>query len=575
MSDQNHFEHLRIHLADINNATANFSKACRIGGGGFGEVYKGELILHSRGQTVAFKRLDRKYGQGDREFRNEILLLSDYKHENIVSLLGFCDESKERILVYEYASRRGRDMYLNNKDLTWPQRLMISIGAACGLAFLHSDVGTQQKVFHRDVKSSNILLDDNWNAKISDFGLSKFAPTNNNISILYTNPVGTVGYCDPLYLETGFLTKESDIYSFGVVLFELVKNACEQHKLNDIVCAHLLHKIGPESLKEFTTIAYQCLMKKREERPSMNEIVEALKKALDYQLSPDKAYNPETILVQRKIYLPRIFNGVLALDSSIMDVGQINDLLKVLPTSEERDMLKGYTGDKEMLGEHGQIMESEKLASIMKEYDQILERTYRGHLNGLWFNNIRFPKEKDIFLLYKEGKEKGAYWFDFDKDLLNLDDASKIDFKELRKNKFAIVKEIEMAQQELNSSANDGGVSPRLYEALKTFLDDAERHPSVTYFFDDVNQDAESLVAYFQGNPKHQSLLEVLGLIVAFMELFKSQHVAFQEAEHERQVEADRIGMEEKFAVEPITLRVFMLLAVAILKTFDCSFKPL
>ncbi|CAI9290749.1 unnamed protein product [Lactuca saligna] len=224
MSDQNHFEHLRIHLADINNATANFSKACRIGGGGFGEVYKGELILHSRGQTVAFKRLDRKYGQGDREFRNEILLLSDYKHENIVSLLGFCDESKERILVYEYASRRGRDMYLNNKDLTWPQRLMISIGAACGLAFLHSDVGTQQKVFHRDVKSSNILLDDNWNAKISDFGLSKFAPTNNNISILYTNPVGTVGYCDPLYLETGFLTKESDIYSFGVVLFELYEH---------------------------------------------------------------------------------------------------------------------------------------------------------------------------------------------------------------------------------------------------------------------------------------------------------------------------------------------------------------
>ncbi|CAI9293519.1 unnamed protein product [Lactuca saligna] len=116
-------------------------------------------------------------------------MLSLYKHDNIVSLLGFCDENDEKILVYEYASRRSLDSYLNKDDLIWIQRLNICIGAARGLAYLHNPFGTQQRVLHRDIKSSNILLDENWNAKISDLGL---------------------------------LTKESDVYSFGVVLFEVL-----------------------------------------------------------------------------------------------------------------------------------------------------------------------------------------------------------------------------------------------------------------------------------------------------------------------------------------------------------------
>ncbi|CAI9271485.1 unnamed protein product [Lactuca saligna] len=638
---QTHYDHLRIRLADIKKATDDFSKDRHIGGGGFGEVYRGELINHSQGQTLAFKRLNRKHGQGTRELWNEIYMLSEYKHPNIVSLLGFYEDNIEGILVYEYASRSGLDLYLDKKELDWRQRLTICIGGASGLAYLHSGGadGTLQKIIHRDVKSSNILLDKEWNAKISDFGLSKFAPANKNISIIHTGAVGTLGYCDPLYLESGSLTKESDVYSFGVVLFEvlcgrlcirsaqkhgenfieLVKTSYEQQTLINIVCHHLQHEIRPESMKVYTEIAYQCLNKNRKERPSMNSIVEELKKALDYQLSPNKAYDPETILSQRKINLPHMCNAALALDSSIVDIDQLNNLLKVLPTSEELDMLKGYTGDKKMVGERGQfilecmkiprieaklqllklrisftnqineitgnlniikeatteIRESIKLASIMKEYDQILQRNQRGHLAELWFNNIRKPKETDLFLLYKEGDEKNAAWFDFDKDLVNLDAASKIKIQDLRESKSTIVKEVKMAQQELDSSYSDGGVSPEFHEALKTFLYDAEQHPSLTNFFNSVDDDTKSLVKYFKGDPKDQSFTEVLGFMMVFIQLFKSQHDAVEKEKRDRQMEADRIRKEEEFAAEPVILKVFVLLTVAVLKTFDLFFKPL
>ncbi|PWA36234.1 Protein kinase, ATP binding site-containing protein [Artemisia annua] len=165
------FEHFKIKLESIKLATNNFADANCIGKGGFGEVYKGELV-HSKGHTVvALKRLNRKFGQGDPEFWKEIIMLSLYKHDNIVSLLGFCDESGEQILVYEYASRRSLDF----------------------------SFGTHQRVLHRDIKSSNILLDENWNARISDMGLSKFGPANQQITFLVSDAVGTFGCCGPEY----------------------------------------------------------------------------------------------------------------------------------------------------------------------------------------------------------------------------------------------------------------------------------------------------------------------------------------------------------------------------------------
>ena len=181
------------------------------------EVFKG-LYSHSEGrQIVAFNRLDRRFGQGDPEFLKEILMLSRYTHENLISLLGFCDEDGEKIIVYEHAANGSLDRHLSSTTLTWRQRLKICLGAARGLCYLHEPKETHQRVIHRDIKSSNILLDENWNAKISDMGLSKIGPANQKHTFLAANVVGTPVYIDPLYMHTYSLTKELDVYSFGVV----------------------------------------------------------------------------------------------------------------------------------------------------------------------------------------------------------------------------------------------------------------------------------------------------------------------------------------------------------------------
>uniref|UniRef100_A0A251SU26 Putative concanavalin A-like lectin/glucanase domain-containing protein n=1 Tax=Helianthus annuus TaxID=4232 RepID=A0A251SU26_HELAN len=292
-----HFEHLKIQLEPIKSATNNFADENCIGKGGFGKVYKGELLHHKGQSIVAIKRLDRRFGQGNPEFWNEIIMLYQYKHKNIVSLLGFCDESNEKILVYEYASNGSLDLSLNSDNLTWIQRLKICIGAARGLAYLHNPV------LHRDIKSSNILLDENWNAKISDLGLSKLGPANQHITFLVSDPVGTIGYWDPLYIETGYLTKESDVYSFGVMLFEilcgrlslyskndkrrpltgLVKEYYKKNKINELIYTNIQDEVNAKSLTAFTTIAHQCLNTNCEKRPLMTEVVSMLENALVYQ----------------------------------------------------------------------------------------------------------------------------------------------------------------------------------------------------------------------------------------------------------------------------------------------------
>ncbi|KAL8246204.1 hypothetical protein R6Q59_007420 [Mikania micrantha] len=172
------FHHLEIQLEAIKLASNNFRDDNIIGVGGFGKVFKG-FISNSKGQImVALKRLDRRYGQGDPEFLKEIMMLSHYKHPNLISLLGFCNEDGEKILVYEHALHGSLDRHLSSTSLTWIKRLKICVEAARGISYLHDPNGTQQRVLHRDIKSSNILLDENWNAKVSDFGLSKIGPAN-------------------------------------------------------------------------------------------------------------------------------------------------------------------------------------------------------------------------------------------------------------------------------------------------------------------------------------------------------------------------------------------------------------
>ncbi|KAI3690155.1 hypothetical protein L2E82_48130 [Cichorium intybus] len=294
------FQHLKIQLEEIKSATSDFDNINVIGKGGFGKVYKG-VITHYQGQSmVAFKRLDRNYGQGDPEFLKEILMLSRYAHENIISLLGFCNEDGEKILVYEHASNGSLDRQLNSTTLTWRQRLKICVSAARGLSYLHDPKDTHQRVIHRDIKSSNILLDENWNAKVSDLGLSKIGPANQKHTFLVSNVVGTFGYIDPLYMETCSLTKESDVYSFGVVLFEVLcgrlcfekdddrfqslvrkwKQCYKEKKLDEIIFQDLKEHMNMKSLEVFSDIAYRCLLESREQRPKMSYVVEELENAL-------------------------------------------------------------------------------------------------------------------------------------------------------------------------------------------------------------------------------------------------------------------------------------------------------
>lgn len=299
-------QHLKIPLKDIKLATNNFGDDNFIARGGFGKVYIGEITISGQPSTIAVKRLDRRLGQGDKEFLMEIQMLSRYKHKNLISLIGFCDEGGESILVYEHAKHGSLDKYLSDSNLSWMQRLQISLGAARGFDYLHNDVGLQHRVLHRDIKSSNILLNENWEAKISDFGLSKIGPSNVEFTFLVTNACGTFGYVDPQYVRTGILTKESDVYSFGVVLFEilcgrlalieryqderrflssLAQVCCEDNRLDEIIDPNLMNQMKIRSLKLFSMAAYQCLRENRSERPTMGWIVEKLEKALELQVS--------------------------------------------------------------------------------------------------------------------------------------------------------------------------------------------------------------------------------------------------------------------------------------------------
>nr|XP_043629588.1 uncharacterized protein LOC122600874 [Erigeron canadensis] len=318
------FEHLKISLEEIKKVTNNFNNK-PIGSGGFGEVYEGELS-HSKGRSlVAIKRLDRKFGQGDSEFWKEIVMLTRYSHENLISLLGFCDEAGEKIIVYELASNGSLDQHLSSPDLTWEQRIKICLGAAKGLRFLHDDKGIHQRVIHRDVKSSNILLNDEWKAKVSDMGLSKLGPANQEHTALFTNVVGTLGYLDPVYLHQGVLTKESDVYSFGVVLFEVLcgrlcfsnrnlvptwKQSYKNKKIHTIMFQDLTPPMEMTSLETFSDIAFQCVQGSREKRPTMSHVVEKLEMALEFQQCLDLKLPKEYVNILKVVTTPLRHNSL-------------------------------------------------------------------------------------------------------------------------------------------------------------------------------------------------------------------------------------------------------------------------
>ncbi|XP_039136240.1 receptor-like cytoplasmic kinase 176 [Dioscorea cayenensis subsp. rotundata] len=291
---------------DLRNATRNFRPDSVLGEGGFGSVFKGWIDEHTfvatkpgTGIVIAVKRLNQEGFQGHREWLAEVNYLGQLYHPNLVKLIGYCLEDEHRLLVYEFMPRGSLENHLFRRGsyfqpLSWNLRMKVSLGAARGLAFLHS---AETKVIYRDFKTSNILLDSNYNAKLSDFGLAKDGPTGDK-SHVSTRVMGTYGYAAPEYLATGHLTTKSDVYSFGVVLLEMLsgrravdKNRPSgEHNLVEWARPYLTSKRkffrvldsrldGQYSLggaQKAAALALQCLSSESRFRPTMDEVVSTL-----------------------------------------------------------------------------------------------------------------------------------------------------------------------------------------------------------------------------------------------------------------------------------------------------------
>ncbi|MCE3049664.1 hypothetical protein HAX54_045496 [Datura stramonium] len=324
---------LKISLAEILHATNKFDPKFMIGEGGFGKVYKG--TLHN-GVKVAVKRSEPGHGQGLLEFQTEITVLSKIRHQHLVSLIGYCDERYEMILVYEfmekgtlrehlYSSKEDLGKSSSESELSWGQRLQICIGAANGLDYLHT--GLSEPIIHRDIKSTNILLDEHYVAKVADFGLSKSGPPEQ--THIVTDVKGSFGYLDPEYLKSMQLTQKSDVYSFGVVLLEVLcarpavdnllprnqmnlaewgLSSLKENQLEKIIDPFLAGKINSNSLRKFGETVEKCLQEDGTVRPNMKHVIWDLKYALQLQhpAMPQESHEDSTTDVSWQLALPGI-----------------------------------------------------------------------------------------------------------------------------------------------------------------------------------------------------------------------------------------------------------------------------
>lgn len=297
-------------FSELKTATKSFSRSVMIGEGGFGGVYRGVIRSmedSSKKIDIAVKQLSRRGLQGHKEWVTEVNFLGIAEHPNIVKLVGYCAEDDERgiqrLLVYEFMPNRSVQDHLSSKFqkvLPWATRVKIALDAALGLAYLHE--GMDFQIIFRDFKSSNILLDDQWNAKLSDFGLARLGPSD-GLSHVSTAVVGTIGYAAPEYIQTGRLTSKSDVWSFGVFLYELItgrrpldrnrpKNEqnllewvrphlSDVRKFRLIMDPRLDGKYNIKAAQKLASVANRCLVRQAKTRPKMSDILGMINKIVD------------------------------------------------------------------------------------------------------------------------------------------------------------------------------------------------------------------------------------------------------------------------------------------------------
>lgn len=290
-------------LRELEVSTNGFSDGNVIGEGGYGIVYYGLLEDNSK---VAVKNLLNNRGQAEREFKVEVEAIGRVRHKNLVRLLGYCAEGAHRMLVYEYVNNGNLEQWLHGdvgprSPLTWEIRMNIILGTAKGLSYLHE--GLEPKVVHRDIKSSNILIDKHWNPKVSDFGLAKLLGSES--SYITTRVMGTFGYVAPEYASTGMLNERSDVYSFGILIMEVIsgrnpvdysrppeevnliewlKKMVTNRNPEGVLDPKLPEKPTARSLKRILLVALRCVDPNAQKRPKMGHVVYML----EAQESPSK-----------------------------------------------------------------------------------------------------------------------------------------------------------------------------------------------------------------------------------------------------------------------------------------------
>lgn len=282
---------------ELARATDGFSDANLLGQGGFGYVHRGIL---PNGKEVAVKQLKAGSGQGEREFQAEVEIISRVHHKHLVSLVGYCSTGFQRLLVYEFVPNNTLEFHLHGKGrptMDWSTRLRIALGSAKGLAYLHEDC--HPKIIHRDIKAANILLDFKFEAKVADFGLAKIASDlNTHVS---TRVMGTFGYLAPEYAASGKLTDKSDVFSYGVMLLELLTGrrpvdkdqtymddslvewarpllmrALEEDNLDSLIDPRLQNDFDPNEMTRMVACAAACTRHSAKRRPKMSQVVRAL-----------------------------------------------------------------------------------------------------------------------------------------------------------------------------------------------------------------------------------------------------------------------------------------------------------